>query len=52
MQECWRIREAYEASQEQLKNEKKRSAKLREEFESQRTICHRVRSQDRLHFVD
>ena len=52
VQECWRIWEACEASQEQLVNERANSAKMKEDLESQRDICHRVRTQDRLHFVD
>ena len=49
MQECWRIREAYEASQEQLCAEREKNEQMEEKL---RAICHRVRTQDRLHFVD
>ena len=52
MQECCRTREACEASQEQLGQEKENSAKMEDKVQCLSDICHRVRTQDCLHFVD
>ena len=46
------MREACEASQEQLSNERKNSGKMEDEIQYRRDCCHQVRTQDHLHFVD